>query len=72
MQSENRRRRGLRGPRNQKTGAAADFDLQHGLVGHPSRQLYTHAQELLVAHPADAEAVVRRTQSVPLKREEQL
>jgi hypothetical protein len=52
--------------------AAADFDLQHGVVGHPSRQLYTHAQELLVAHPADAEAVVRRTQSVPLKREEQL
>jgi hypothetical protein len=51
---------------------AAEFDLQHGLTQqHPSRHVQLHAQELLVAHPADAEAVVRRTRSAALKREEQ-
>jgi hypothetical protein len=50
--------------------AAAEFDLQHGLGPRPSRHPNLHAQELLVAHPADAEAVLRRTRSAALKREE--
>jgi hypothetical protein len=52
--------------------AAAEFDLTHGTgTGtRPSRHPSLRAQELLVAHPADAEAVVRRTSSAPLRREE--
>jgi molecular chaperone DnaK (HSP70) len=50
--------------------AAAEVDLQHGTGNRPGRHPDLHAQELLVAHPADAEAVVRRTGSAPLRREE--
>jgi molecular chaperone DnaK (HSP70) len=49
---------------------AAEFDLRHGLATPPGRQAHRHAQELLIAHPADAEAVVRRTHSAALRRED--